>query len=107
GGDIKPIARTERPKVKIKPPPGITLPELTPPGASGPQIELQPKPGRPNEWNGWFAGRFLVSAPGNYELQLTIPGTADVLTRKFVVKEANPELDNTRPDFVQLRQIAS
>jgi hypothetical protein len=98
GRDMAPLPKTEHPKVTIKGPAGA--PALAP-------IELQPKPSAGSDWEGWFSGRFLVSAPGTYELQLPIPGTTDTLTSKFMVKESNPELDNTKPDFGQLRQVAS
>ena len=48
-----------------------------------------------------------MTAPGNYELQVQVPGTPEILSRKFVVKDSNPELDNTMPDFAQLRQVAT
>lgn len=98
GRDMQPLNRVEKPKVIVKPPPGVAVP---------PAVELQAKPTQGAEWEGWFAGRFLVNSPGNYEVQLQVPGTPDILSSKFMVKEANPELDNTRPDFAQLRQIAS
>jgi hypothetical protein len=98
GRDMLPLGRNEKPVAKIKGPQG---------SAPLPPVELQPKPTQGGEWEGWFAGRFLVTAPGNYEIQLPVPGTSDTATSKFVVKESNPELDNTRPDFGQLWQIAS
>lgn len=97
--DMQPLERTAKPVVLVKPPAGVTL---TPN-----KFELHAKPGQGDETAGWFEGRFLALAPGNYEIQLLIPGTPDVLSKKFDVKEANPELDNTQPDFVQLRQLAS
>ncbi|MBV9125120.1 MAG: hypothetical protein JO112_17330, partial [Planctomycetes bacterium] len=71
------------------------------------RVDLLPKASLPTDWNGWFTGRFLVSTPGNYQLELKVPGTEDTVVRKFVVQESNPELDNTQPDFGQLYQIAS
>ena len=35
------------------------------------------------------------------------PETGDSLTHRFSVKEANPEMDNTRPDFQTMYQLAS
>jgi hypothetical protein len=70
-------------------------------------FELTAKSGAANESTGWFAGRFLAMAPGAYEVRLAIPGTADVLSKRFVVKEFNAEMDNTMPDFTALRQLAS
>src|SRR5262249_35146012 len=97
--NMQPLARTAKPKVEVKPPSGVTMQPNT--------FEMSAKPGQGAESTGWFAGRFLVMSPGTYELKLAIPGTADVLTKKFVVKESNPELDNTMPDFGTLRQLAS
>jgi hypothetical protein len=98
GRDLQPIAKTEKPKVEIKPPSGVSMPTT---------FELHAKASPAAEYNGWFQGRFLVTAPGNYELQVQVPGTPEILSRKFVVKESNPELDNTIPDFAQLRQVAT
>ncbi len=97
GRDLLPLPRTEKPKVQIKGPGGAALPA----------IELQAKPTQGTDWEGWFACRFMVTVPGSYEINLPIPGTSDTLSSKFTVKESNPELDNTRPDFAQLRQVAS
>jgi hypothetical protein len=96
--DMQPLPATEKPKIQLKPPAGVKMPTT---------YDLQPKPGQGKEATGWFAGRFLVRDAGSYELQLQIPGTADILSSKFVVKESNPELDNVMPDFSQLRQLAS
>jgi hypothetical protein len=98
GPDMLPLARTQKPKLQIKPPSGVNMPAL---------VEMQAKPGGESDWAGWFQARFLVPAPGNYELTLEIPGTSDMLSQKFTVKEANAELDNTRPDFGFLRRAAS
>lgn len=100
GADLQPVPQSERPKLKVRrlrPPPGAALRD----------VDLRPKSGQPNAWDGWFAGRFLATEPGDYEVALTVPGSNDTLTRKFSVKEANPEMDNTQPDFAQLRQLAS
>jgi hypothetical protein len=97
--NMQPLSRTAKPKIEVRPPSGVTLQPNT--------FELTAKPGQGAEATGWFAGRFLVMAPGTYELRLPIPGTGDVLSKRFTVKEANPELDNTAPDFGLLRQMAS
>jgi hypothetical protein len=70
-------------------------------------VELEAKPVQGGEWNGWFQGRFKVEAPGQYHLDLVIPESGETLSKNFVVKESNPELDNTRPDFGHLYQLAS
>jgi hypothetical protein len=98
GRDLQPLPKTEKPKGQIKPPSGVTTPTT---------FEMQAKPGQGTDNTGWFQGRFLVTTAGTYELQLQVPGTPEVLSKKFVVKESNLELDNTMPDFAQLRQLAS
>ncbi|HEV3205037.1 MAG TPA: hypothetical protein VGY77_11665, partial [Gemmataceae bacterium] len=97
--DMQPLEKTAKPVIQVKPPAGVTM--------NPNKFELRPKAGQSAEATGWFEGRFLVMAAGNYELQLQIPGTADILTRKFEVKDANPELDNSMPDFPFLRDLAS
>jgi len=68
---------------------------------------LRAKPSAGAEWNGWFQAAFRVKEPGDYRLDLHIPETGDVLPGKFTVKESDPELDNTQPDFQNLYQLAS
>jgi hypothetical protein len=98
--DMQPLDPRSRPKVEIKPPPGVTMAQHT--------FEMQAKPGQEKEATGWFTGRFLVTAAGNnYEVKLQVPGTADILSKKFDVKPSDPEMDNTMPDFGQMRQLAS
>jgi hypothetical protein len=98
GMDMSPLARTEKPEAKIKPPANVQM-------QTG--VRMQPKAGQGTDWKGWFEGQFKVTAPGAYQIDLPVPGTADVLSRKFTVKESNPELDNTAPDFERMRQLAS
>jgi hypothetical protein len=98
GRDLQPLSPGAVPKVQLKPPTGVAM-QTT--------VDLQPKPSQGADWNGWFQGRFRVLAPGEYRLELHIPDTGDTLPGRFVVKESNPELDNTRPDFGQLYQLAS
>src|SRR5260370_41042267 len=95
GLDMMPLQRTEKPEAKVKLPTGTPI-----------VVKLQPKPGQGTDWNGWFDGQFKVTAPGNYEIDVPIPGTPDSLSQKLVVKESNPELDDTAPDFARLREVA-
>jgi hypothetical protein len=69
------------------------------------EIKLSPKRSSAN-WGGWFQGRHLVETPGEYKIEVPIPGTPDTLRGKFLVKESNPELDMIRPDLVALYQMA-
>jgi hypothetical protein len=57
-------------------------------------------------WGGWFQGRHQIDAPGEYKVEVPIPGTPDFLRGKFVVRESNPELDVVRPDFAAMYQMA-
>ena len=99
GRDLQPLpANASPPKVQLQPPPGVTMPTT---------IDLQAKPHQGGEWNGWFQGRFRVLAPGEYRLNLQIPDTGESLPARFLVKETNVELDNTRPDFGLMYQLAS
>ena len=71
------------------------------------KFELRAKPAQGGEWGGWFQTRFRVTEPGEHRLNLKIPETGESLLGRFTVKESNPELDNTRPDFGQMYQLAS
>src|SRR5206468_5585348 len=68
-------------------------------------VEMTAKPTQ-SDWAGWFQGRFVVTRPGQYKVELPIPSSSDVLRDKFAVKESNPEMDNTRPDPGALAQMA-
>jgi hypothetical protein len=63
--------------------------------------------GRPAPQFGWFTGSFILRVPGDYEVLLKVPETNDMETAKITVKDSNPELDNTRPDFARLYRMAS
>ncbi len=98
GKDGEPLAPGPKlPTVQVAPPPG--LPDTVVPKP----FEMQAKP----NGEGWFSGRFQVRAAGDYTLTVKNPQTGDVLTHRFSVKEANPEMDNTRPDFQTLYELAS
>lgn len=97
GRDMQPLAANLSPKLELKPPAGVTMPMSVP---------LRAKPSAGAEWNGWFQGAFRVMQPGDYRLELSVPETGDVLQGKFTVKESDPEMDNTQPDFSYLYQLA-
>jgi hypothetical protein len=97
GPSLEPLPPKKPPRLRIRPPAGATNFRT--------EFDLAPKPGQ-GEWQGWFQGRFLVETPGEYRLEVEIPESTDVLTRNILVKEANPELDNTRPDFAELYRLA-
>jgi hypothetical protein len=100
GRDLLPLPENtkDKPALVLRPPAGAGERERT--------VELNPRPSQ-GEWNGWFTARFLVRTPGEYNLDLKVPDTGDSLSNKFVVKESNPELDNTRPDFDALYWLSS
>ncbi|MCX7700272.1 MAG: VWA domain-containing protein [Gemmataceae bacterium] len=70
------------------------------------EVKLNPKRSSV-QWGGWFQGRHLVVNPGEYRIEIPIPGSPDALRGKFLVKESNPELDLVRPDWAALHQMAS
>jgi hypothetical protein len=96
GRDLRPLPETATPQVVLQPPHGEPL-----------KLELKAKPRQGGEWAGWFETRFRVTESGEYRLNLKISETGETLPRRFLVKESNPELDNTRPDFGQMYQVAS
>jgi hypothetical protein len=103
GGDGQPLARTARPAITLKMPAGVPDTDIKQP------IVMMPRPGTRD---GWFSARFLVKSPGVYEMTVTVPRqpgqeSESSETAKFVVKEANPELDNTRPDYDRMYRMAS
>src|SRR5262249_1658631 len=99
GRDMQPLSPNSQPRLEVKPPAGVSLPTTT--------YTLRPKPSAGSEWNGWFQGAFRAPQPGDYRLELHVPETGDVLPGKFAVRESDPEMDNTQPDFNYLYQLAS
>ncbi|HTU19549.1 MAG TPA: hypothetical protein VMG10_15925 [Gemmataceae bacterium] len=98
GKEGEPLAPGPKaPEVKLAPPPGVAETVVPKP------FEMKPKP----TGEGWFSARFQVRAAGDYTLTVKNPDTGDTLTHRFSVKEANPEMDNTRPDFQTMYELAS
>jgi hypothetical protein len=98
GGD--PLPRNARPpKVLFKTPVGVTEKDFPL------ETEMHPKPGQGHE--GIFVARVQPRTAGEYGLEIKVPDTGDSETWRFAVKEANPEMDNTRPDFDTLWRMAS
>jgi hypothetical protein len=103
GPDGQPLDRNVKPEITLKMPAGVPDSEIKQP------VIMTPRPGARD---GWFSGRFLVRSPGEYEYTVKIPrqpGQESEATEsaKFIVKEANPELDNTRPDYDRMYRLAS
>jgi hypothetical protein len=67
-------------------------------------VMMKPRPGQ-LEWNGWFSLRYPVKMPGEYTVRLE--ANNEVENEKFIVKESNPEVDDTRPDLSALYFLAS
>ncbi len=98
GGE--PLSRNARPpRVLFKPPVGVTDREFPA------EVEMRPKPGQGRE--GQFVARVQPRTPGEYGLEIKVPDTGDSETWRFTVKEANPEMDNTRPDVDAMWRLAS
>lgn len=98
GGE--PLVTTDRakmPEIRLKMPDGVPDNEVPQP------VIMTPK----KTGEGWYSARFQVRSPGNYNLQLKVPETGDTQGRRFSVREANPEMDNTRPDFDAMYRLAS
>ncbi|MGL6075759.1 MAG: hypothetical protein ACRC8S_16505 [Fimbriiglobus sp.] len=75
-------------------------------------FELKAKKGG-GEFDGYYAGQILADAsrfpPGDkrYKVVIDVPdSTGDVITGDFSLRKSDPELDNIRPDFAALEQLA-
>jgi hypothetical protein len=97
GRDLTPLGRSEHPVAQVR----------GPQDAKPVSVDLLPKAVQAADSEGWFEGRYLPRDPGIYTISIPVPTTAEILTRKFSVKESNPEQDNTRPDFTSLYTLAS
>jgi len=64
-----------------------------------------------DDWSGMFQKQIMADArdypPGEYQLEVEIPESSDLLSETFRIRETNPELDNTRPDLDDLAEMAS
>src|SRR5262249_7734401 len=103
GGRVTARDKENLPRITLTMPPGVDEKEVKQP------IFMNPRPGARD---GWFSGNFIVRSPGEYELTIKVPkqkgeDSEQSVTQKFLVKEANPELDNTRPDFARMYRLAS
>ncbi len=62
-------------------------------------------------WEGWFQRSVAVGPEkfptGSWRVDLEIPSSSDTLRQKFMIRQSNPELDVTRPDFKALYVLAS
>jgi hypothetical protein len=74
------------------------------------EYRMNPKKGA-EDWQGYFQRSQLVTAekfpPGAWRAEVEIPSSTDTLKYKFSIRQSNPELDVSRPDFKALYQMAS
>jgi hypothetical protein len=99
GKDMNPLPQNQKVKVSIRPLAG---------DLKIPVVEMKASPVSPGaKYEGYFSGTFQIPVPGNYEMETTIPGTSDKVMKKFTIIESNPEMENPRPDFLELRRLAS
>src|SRR5262249_18657145 len=99
GKDMKPLDERAKPKLVLSPPRGALEKDQT--------LEMAKKLSVAEGWTGTFSTRFLAKTPGEYQYRIEVSETGDMESGKFLIKESNPELDNTRPDFEQLWELAS
>ncbi|HEY8504024.1 MAG TPA: hypothetical protein VIL46_05540, partial [Gemmataceae bacterium] len=63
------------------------------------------------KWDGMFQRQVLADPkefpPGEYRLEVEIPGTADTLSANFRIRPSDPEMDNTRPDYALLAEMSA
>jgi hypothetical protein len=99
GKDMNPLPQTEKPQAIIKP--------LGVENAKPVVVDLKPMPvPAGDKWGGYFDGPVQLPA-GQYSVELAIPGTSDKLYQKYNIPESNLEMDNPRPDFIELRKLTS
>lgn len=55
---------------------------------------------------GRFSGQITAAAPGEYRIELTIPGSGESLVRRFRVRTAEREFEDPRLDRSTLEQLA-
>jgi hypothetical protein len=75
-------------------------------------FELRPRKGG-GDFDGYYAGQVLAdparlpSGDYRYRVVVDVPDSpGDTITGEFVLKQSDPELDNTRPDFTALETAA-
>jgi hypothetical protein len=99
GKDLNPLAQSEKPKMVFK--------ALHAEGIKPVTVDMKANPVAPGDtWEGQFIGQVQLPV-GQYLAEIAIPGTTDKLSEKFNIVETNAEMDNPRPDFVELRRLAS
>jgi hypothetical protein len=102
GGEPLSKNTKEKPKVTFTPPIGATDKDVP-----RKVVELEPKDPKGTENDGRFLARVQFRAPGEYGYEIKVPETGDSLTGRFTIKPADPEMDDTRPDFEEAYRLAS
>jgi hypothetical protein len=73
------------------------------------EFRLSDKKGEP--WQGWFTRSVALNPEkfptGSWRADVEIPSSTDTLKGKFLIRQSNPELDNTKPNLKDLYQIAT
>jgi hypothetical protein len=98
GEDLQPLAQDSRPAVYVK-----KMGELD---AKPATFDLKAKPTQ-GDWQGWFAGKYTIREPGEYEFKIPIAGTSETLSHRLTVRKPNLEMDNLRHNHGALYQIAT
>jgi hypothetical protein len=100
GKDMNPLPQAEKPKAILK--------NLAHDAKGKPiVVDLKPEPvAAGDRWNGFFSGPVQLAA-GQYRVEIAVPGTTEIIDEKYNVVETNIEMDNPRPDFLELRRLAS
>jgi hypothetical protein len=66
---------------------------------------------RPNEktrlWQGYFNGEMQITKPGDYQLEIEVPGSGEIVRKKFSVRASDPEIDYPQPDYQALYDLAT
>jgi len=95
----KPLGpQNDPPRLKLEAPSGVNE------GDYPTLVKLEPRPGAPGVWR----ARFQVRAAGRYQMTVEVPSTKDKLAgTSLVIEAADPESENTRPDWNSLHEIAS
>jgi hypothetical protein len=104
GPDLSPLPRDARPEVKVTRPNHFN-PELD--RDTPEKFVLKAKQSAGAAWTGKFEASVPFLTPGDYELELQIPGTPETLHHSLSVREPDIEVENVRPDFGELHLIAS
>jgi hypothetical protein len=104
GPDLSPLSRDARPEVKVKRPDHFN-PDVD--RDTPEKFVLKAKQTAGGAWTGKFEASVPFMTPGDYELELQIPGTPETLHHSLSIREPDIEIENVRPDFGELHAVAS